>query len=83
MPRVVRITPQRRRALVSTLFGLTFFASVLTVSASNVLPCPVRRDRNLHAESEGVITGEKKSRRWIQERTIPQDTCLGGRCQTP
>ncbi|KIJ70284.1 hypothetical protein HYDPIDRAFT_77821 [Hydnomerulius pinastri MD-312] len=78
MFRVLRITNpnQRRRAFISTLFGLTFFASVLTVSASNVLPCPVRPDRSRYADSEVETQGktaaavvEKRPRRWIQERS--------------
>ncbi|KAG1715923.1 hypothetical protein ID866_1212 [Astraeus odoratus] len=84
MYKALRITPQRRRTFISTLFGLTFFASVLTVSASNVLPCPVRPDRNRYADSEegnrgkhAPTTIEKRPRRWIQERTIPEDASRG------
>ncbi|KAJ8595339.1 hypothetical protein M405DRAFT_728206 [Rhizopogon salebrosus TDB-379] len=77
-----RLTFQQRRTLVSTLFGLTFFASVLTVSASNVLPCPVRPDRSRYADTESKEAGEKsptpvverRPRRWIQERPSVGDT---------
>ncbi|KAG2158841.1 uncharacterized protein EDB93DRAFT_1116615 [Suillus bovinus] len=76
-----RLTYQQRRTLVSTLFGLTFFASVLTVSASNVLPCPVRPDRSRYGDTEGKAGGtrpapvvEKMPRRWIQERPSSEDT---------
>ncbi|KAF8558995.1 hypothetical protein OG21DRAFT_1454084 [Imleria badia] len=76
---VLRMTHQQRRTLISTLFGVTFFASVLTVSASNVLPCPVRPDRNYHADSERKARGgespavvERPPRRWIQERTVTE-----------
>ncbi|KAI6035199.1 hypothetical protein F5J12DRAFT_686504, partial [Pisolithus orientalis] len=70
----LRITSQRRRTFVSALFGLTFFAAVLTVSASNILPCPVRPNRNRYADSEETVSGggvtgivEKRPGRWIQE----------------
>ncbi|KAG2369983.1 hypothetical protein BDR07DRAFT_1322608 [Suillus spraguei] len=76
-----RLTYQQRRTLVSTLFGLTFFASVLTVSASNVLPCPVRPDRSRYSDTERKAGGkrpapvvEKMPRRWIQERSPSEDT---------
>lgn len=79
MPGILRITHRQRRTLVSTLFGLTFFASILTVSASNVLPCPVRSDRNYHADSEHRARGGgppavvvKRPRRWIQERVATE-----------
>ncbi|KAF9246955.1 hypothetical protein BU15DRAFT_39410 [Melanogaster broomeanus] len=79
MPRILRVTPQQRRTFISTLFGLTFFASVLTVSASNVLPCPVRPDRSRYADSDGRASGdsatavvEKRPRRWIQERVVTE-----------
>lgn len=79
MPGILRMTHQQRRTIISALFGLTFFASVLTVSASNVLPCPVRPDRNYHADSGPKARGggslavvEKRPRRWIQERTVAE-----------
>lgn len=72
--RVLRLT--QRRAFVSSLFGLTFIASVITVSASNILPCPVRpnRGRFLDSEEEGLMTSEgsvkvvKRPKRWIEEK---------------
>lgn len=73
------MTHQQRRTFISTLFGLTFFASVLTVSASNVLPCPVRPDRNHHADSErnargggSAVVVERRPRRWIQEKAVTE-----------
>ncbi|KAG8218371.1 hypothetical protein J3R82DRAFT_3991, partial [Butyriboletus roseoflavus] len=80
MPSMIhRITHWRRRTFVSALFGLTFFASVFTVSVSNVLPCPVRPDRNYHADSErkargggSLVVVEKRPRRWIQERAVTE-----------
>ncbi|OAX42902.1 hypothetical protein K503DRAFT_732676 [Rhizopogon vinicolor AM-OR11-026] len=81
IPKSFRLTYQQRRTFVSTLFGLTFFASVLTVSASNVLPCPVRSDRSRYADTEGKAGGkspapviERRPRRWIQERSSMEDT---------
>jgi len=68
-------TPNRRKA-ISSLFVLTFFASVVTVSTSNGLPCPARHNRRAYLDSEDDGTGrknanvhvvEKKQRRWIQE----------------
>ena len=38
--KVLRLT--QRRSFVSSLFAVTFFATVLTVSASEILPCPAR-----------------------------------------
>ncbi|KAH7918832.1 hypothetical protein BV22DRAFT_1075891 [Leucogyrophana mollusca] len=68
--RTLRFTHQQRRTVVSSLFVLTFFASVLTVSASNILPCPVRHNRHRYADSErrqGAAVVEKRPRRWIEE----------------
>jgi len=68
-------TPKRRKA-VTSLFALTFFASVVTVLSSNGLPCPARHDRRAYLDSEDGGTGtknasvrvvEKKQMRWIQE----------------
>ncbi|KAF9221872.1 hypothetical protein BS17DRAFT_756465 [Gyrodon lividus] len=80
MLRILRVTHQQRRTFISTLFGLTFFASVLTVSASGVLPCPVRPERSRYADSEGrkqenstAAVVERRPRRWIQERVITED----------
>ncbi|KAF8914098.1 hypothetical protein CPB84DRAFT_1758399 [Gymnopilus junonius] len=75
--KVLRLT--QRRSFVSSLFGLTFFAACLTVSASNILPCPVRPDRGRFSDSEdeGSTVKEtrvkvvKRPRRWIEEK-IPQ-----------
>ncbi|EPT03549.1 hypothetical protein FOMPIDRAFT_1115841 [Fomitopsis schrenkii] len=73
--RVLNPTPQQRRKIVSTLFGLTFLASIVTVSASNVLPCPAH-DRGRFADGEirrglngqrTVTVVEKRPRRWIEE----------------
>ena len=79
MPSILRITHRQRRTFVSALFGLTFFASALTVSASNVLPCPVRPDRNHHADGERETRGGgspavvvKRPRRWIRERNVTE-----------
>ncbi|EGO01837.1 hypothetical protein SERLA73DRAFT_49488 [Serpula lacrymans var. lacrymans S7.3] len=78
----LRLTHSQRRTVVSTLFSLTFFAAVLTVSASNVLPCPARAGihRGRYADGGGDGDGaarrgggradvvvEKRPRRWIEE----------------
>ncbi|KXN86352.1 hypothetical protein AN958_10214 [Leucoagaricus sp. SymC.cos] len=71
--RVLRLT--QRRAFVSSLFGLTFIASVITVSASNILPCPARANRDRFLDSghesmvsEGPVQVAKRPRRWIEEK---------------
>ncbi|KIY49533.1 hypothetical protein FISHEDRAFT_7885, partial [Fistulina hepatica ATCC 64428] len=71
----LRFTTRRRRAFVSTLFSVTFCAAVLTVSASNILPCPVRPERALHADDEDEnfpsnsrVTITRRPSRWIQEK---------------
>ncbi|KAF9008884.1 hypothetical protein BDQ17DRAFT_1275148 [Cyathus striatus] len=66
----------QRRAFVSSLFGFTFFAAVLTVSASNILPCPVRPHRQRFMDSNpeehpnpiGGVSVIKRPRRWIEEK---------------
>ncbi|KAJ6629160.1 hypothetical protein B0H10DRAFT_1988185 [Mycena sp. CBHHK59/15] len=74
MYRALRFT--QRRNFVSSLFGFTFFATVITVSASNILPCPARPNKGRHADSElegmdadGVrrVIVAKRPRRWIEE----------------
>ncbi|THV03270.1 hypothetical protein K435DRAFT_747862 [Dendrothele bispora CBS 962.96] len=66
------------RTFVSSLFGFTFFATVLTVSASNILPCPARPNKNRFADSDsdkheamsyqgGDVLVSSKRRRWIEE----------------
>ncbi|EKM80213.1 hypothetical protein AGABI1DRAFT_57760 [Agaricus bisporus var. burnettii JB137-S8] len=72
--RILRLT--QRRAFVSSLFGLTFVAAVVTVSASSILPCPARpnKDRYLDSNgdrslvSEGPVNVAKRPRRWIEEK---------------
>jgi len=75
MYRALRFTQQRQ--FVSSLFGITFLAAVITVSASSILPCPARPNKGRFADSEveGAISeGEvrrvtvaKRPRRWIEE----------------
>ena len=70
-----RLTSRRARSLTSSLFGVTFLACLLTVSASNVLPCPAHPQRGRFADGdEGVepqhrrvAVIEKKLKRWIEE----------------
>ncbi|ESK97592.1 hypothetical protein Moror_17592 [Moniliophthora roreri MCA 2997] len=68
------------RTFVSSLFGITFFATVLTVSASNILPCPARPSKTRFADSEQkdspasfaggevVVVSSKRTRKWIEEK---------------
>ena len=89
LTRSLRMRPRQRRTFIASLFGFTFLASVATVSASALLPCPVTRGR--YADSEGAMSMEsgkrraapavvevKKPRRWIEEtrpvRARVQDT---------
>ncbi|KAF9484003.1 hypothetical protein BDN70DRAFT_826552 [Pholiota conissans] len=72
--KILRLT--QRRSFVSSLFGFTFLAACLTVSASNILPCPVRPDRTRFSDSDpqapvmqsGDVKVVKRPRRWIQEK---------------
>ncbi|KAF8205131.1 hypothetical protein BJ912DRAFT_940406 [Pholiota molesta] len=72
--KVLRLT--QRRSFVSSLFGFTFLAACLTVSASNILPCPVRPDRTRFSDSDpqgpsmesGEVKVVKRPRRWIEEK---------------
>lgn len=74
-----RLTTRNRRTLVSVVFGLTFLASVATVSASDILPCPVRPSRRGFADSGedidlpnstplAVTIAPRPRRRWIEEK---------------
>ncbi|KAJ7179826.1 hypothetical protein C8R43DRAFT_1055705 [Mycena crocata] len=79
MYRALRFTQQRQ--FVSSLFGFTFIAAVVTVSASNILPCPARITKGRYADSDGEgermgtneglgpqrVTVAKRPRRWIEE----------------
>ncbi|KAA1466138.1 hypothetical protein DENSPDRAFT_14505 [Dentipellis sp. KUC8613] len=75
LSRSFRLATRNRRTITSYLFGLTFFASILTVSASDVLPCPVRPDTRRFADGEQLPGGmrrpvvvEKRPSRWIEEK---------------
>ncbi|KAH9951777.1 hypothetical protein B0H21DRAFT_684439 [Amylocystis lapponica] len=73
--RALHFTNRHRRNFVSSLFGLTFLASVVTVSASAILPCPAHNHGARYADGrrEGVegqrsaTVVEKRPRRWIEE----------------
>ncbi|KDQ14706.1 hypothetical protein BOTBODRAFT_159131 [Botryobasidium botryosum FD-172 SS1] len=77
--RTLRITNAQRRSFVSSLFALTFFGAVVTVSASTVLPCPARgnnrrslaepvRPDDQALDHDRVVVTKKTPRRWIEER---------------
>ena len=65
--RLPRFTPSARRSAISSLFALTFISSILTVSASSILPCPARpagRDYlNEAEEGRGVKSARRESQR--------------------
>ncbi|KIK65444.1 hypothetical protein GYMLUDRAFT_219498 [Collybiopsis luxurians FD-317 M1] len=64
------------RTFITSLFSVTFFATVVTVSASNVLPCPARPEHRTYADTDDntLIKGgeavviSKKTRKWIEEK---------------
>jgi len=72
------------RTFVSSLFGFTFIATVVTVSASKILPCPARPDKSRSLDSDEqvqsnlpVIVVAGKPKKWIEEKH-PATTCRGG-----
>ena len=79
--RVLRLA--QNRTFVSSLFGFTFFATVVTVSASNILPCPARPTRERFNDADGTTTNSSlpvvvvagKRRKWIEEQYPVQETC--------
>ncbi|KAI5120519.1 hypothetical protein M0805_000104 [Coniferiporia weirii] len=44
-PFALRLSTSQRRSFISSLFTATFFASIITVAASSILPCPARKPR--------------------------------------
>ncbi|KAK7061584.1 hypothetical protein R3P38DRAFT_3166554 [Favolaschia claudopus] len=50
MHRALRFT--QKREFVSSLFGFTFVAAVVTVSAPAILPCPARSTKGRYADSD-------------------------------
>lgn len=80
LTRGLHFTHRQRRKFISSLFGLTFVASVITVSAS-ALPCPANHNRFADGtlkdgddarRARGVTIVEKKPRRWIEETNPKQ-----------
>ncbi|KLO12823.1 hypothetical protein SCHPADRAFT_828930 [Schizopora paradoxa] len=79
----IRLSTSQSRSVISSLFTFTFFASIATVAASRLLPCPARDSRMNYADDgrehskdfEGSnidarrVVVEKRPSRWIQERT--------------
>ncbi|KAI0829457.1 hypothetical protein BC628DRAFT_1337406 [Trametes gibbosa] len=75
--RALHLNHRQRRTFISSLFGLTFLASVLTVSASAILPCPADRGRYADggpgaalekgAIAQRAVVVERRPRRWIEE----------------
>ena len=79
----LRLSTSRQRSIISSLFTATFFASIITVAASQILPCPAQKRRALYDNDSGSsgsdvwlnagtqsrrAPGEKKTRRWIEEK---------------
>ncbi|KAL5508355.1 hypothetical protein ACEPAH_5974 [Sanghuangporus vaninii] len=80
-PTLLRLSTSQRRSIISSLFTATFFASIITVAASQILPCPAHKRRAYYANDGGSSSsdawlnaaqtrraGEKKTRRWIEEK---------------
>ncbi|KAF8325277.1 uncharacterized protein EI90DRAFT_3073687 [Cantharellus anzutake] len=61
--RLLRITPSARRSAISSLFALTFIGSILTVSASSILPCPARPSDRSYLTESGDGHDVKRSKR--------------------
>ncbi|KAI0370271.1 hypothetical protein BV20DRAFT_966934 [Pilatotrama ljubarskyi] len=80
--RTLHLNHRQRRKFISSLFGLTALASIITVSASTILPCPADRGRyaddgSAHGAAplsgRRVVVVEKRPRRWIEEtRPVPR-----------
>ena len=75
----LRITTRLVCSLTSPLFAPIFLARVLTVSASNMHPCPAHTHRGLFADGDNdgdnrppsgrrAIVVEKRRKRRIEER---------------
>lgn len=80
LARAIRFT--QRRSFISSLFGATFFGTIITVAGSSILPCPVGADgRKRYADGDAadafpagraVIT-KRPARRWIEEKIPGQN----------
>jgi cytochrome c oxidase assembly factor 2 len=78
-PRTIRFSPAQRRHAVSSLFALTALGAVVTVTAAQLLPCPVRKHRVRFADDgsspdapptmSGPPIVERRPRRWIEEKS--------------
>ncbi|EJT97584.1 hypothetical protein DACRYDRAFT_24965 [Dacryopinax primogenitus] len=66
--RLLRMNASQRRSVTSTLFGLTFFAALVTVA----FPCPAT-ERNIrglpkeHDVSSEDMFRRSNKRKWIEE----------------
>ena len=73
MLRMLNLSMAQRRSVVSSLFGVTFFATIATVSASGFLPCPAH-DTRMRLADDGAQSssqsppdadGDARSRRAV------------------
>jgi cytochrome c oxidase assembly factor 2 len=81
---VAALRRPNQRKFRATLFSLTFVAATVTVSASNILPCPVRPEKERWLDASGqysnaenmsqmkVAVVPQKKRRWIEEK-LPEN----------
>ncbi|EJD01042.1 uncharacterized protein FOMMEDRAFT_110545 [Fomitiporia mediterranea MF3/22] len=59
---IVRLTTGQRRSFISSLFTATFFASIITVAASQILPCPAQKRRaEFYAGGDGSSSSSSSS----------------------
>lgn len=80
MVRPLRLSTTRQRSFVSSLFTAAFLGSIITVAASNLLPCPAQKSRVQYADDGTSGSGRngeyrnrdvvvvKRPRRWIEEK---------------
>lgn len=81
LARAIRFT--QRRSFISSLFGATFFGTIITVAASSILPCPVGADgQRRYADADTFPSGravsravihKRPTRKWIEEKIPGQN----------
>ena len=77
LARAIRFT--QRRSFISSLFGATFFGTIVTVAASSILPCPVGADgQRRYADADTFPSGravihKRPTRKWIEEKIPGQN----------
>ncbi|KAL1761463.1 hypothetical protein FB107DRAFT_254851 [Schizophyllum commune] len=74
LARAIRFT--QRRSFISSLFGATFFGTIITVAASSILPCPVGADgQRRYADADTFPSGQPPlppSKQVANKRSAPR-----------